>query len=39
MLELDGVKRERDYVYERLKFEGTEEQHEFLERKGMGSNS
>ena len=37
MLEkLDGIKRERDHVYGRLKFEITQEQHDFLKRNGIG---
>jgi hypothetical protein len=37
MLEkLDGIKRERDHVYGRLKFEITPEQCESLKRNGIG---
>ncbi|MDN5847673.1 MAG: hypothetical protein L0H53_15520 [Candidatus Nitrosocosmicus sp.] len=37
MLEkLDGIKRERDHVYGRLKFEVSEKQHDFLKRNGIG---
>ena len=37
MLEkLDGIKRERDHVYGRLKFEITQEQCDFLKRIGIG---
>lgn len=32
----DGLKRERDHVYGWLKFEITEEQHDFLRRNGIG---
>jgi hypothetical protein len=33
---LDGIKRERDHVYGRLKFEIIQEQHDFLQRNGIG---
>ena len=33
---LDGIKRERDHVYGRLKFEITPEQYDFLKRNGIG---
>ena len=37
MLEkLDGLKRERDHIYEQLKFEITQEQCDFLKRIGIG---
>ena len=37
MLEkLDGIKRERDHMYGRLKFEITQEQRDFLKRNGIG---
>jgi hypothetical protein len=37
MLEkLDGIKRERDHVYGRLKFEIIQEQCDFLKRNGIG---
>jgi hypothetical protein len=37
MLEkLDGIKRERDRMYGRLKFEITQEQHDFPKRCGVG---
>ena len=37
MLEkLDRIKRERDHVYGRLKFEITQEQFDFLKRNGIG---
>ena len=36
MLEkLDGIKRERDHVYGRLKFERTEDQHDFQKGNGI----
>ena len=37
MLEkLVGIKRERDHMYGRLKFEITQEQCDFLKRNGIG---
>jgi hypothetical protein len=37
MLEkLDGIKRERDHMYGRLKFKVSEKQNDFLKRNGIG---